>query len=227
MVVVPAGEFQMGDVHDFGGADEKPVHTVRISKPSAIGKYQVTFEEYDQYVNAVRLKSPSDGGWGRGRRPVINVSWPDAVKFCEWLSEEAGKHDRLPSEAEWEYAARSGDKDETWAGTFQERELGGFAWYNANSGSKTQPVGTKKPNGLGLYDMSGNVWEWVQDCWHDNYNGAPTDGSAPKESGGGRRVVRGGSWDSKPVYLRSSNRDKGDPAYRNYFVGFRLAQDIQ
>lgn len=128
MVVVPAGEFRMGDVHDFGGANEKPVHSVRITKPFAIGKYPVTFEEYEKYVYAIGLKTPWDQDWGRGRRPVINVSWLDAVKFCEWLSKEAGKHYKLPTEAEWEYAARSGDRDETWPGTYQDRELGSLAW---------------------------------------------------------------------------------------------------
>jgi formylglycine-generating enzyme len=131
-----------------------------------------------------------------------------------WLSEQTGKRYRLPSEAEWEYAARSSGKDEFWAGTSDESKLSEYAVFGTTKG--TEPVGTKKPNGLGLYDMSGNVWEWVEDCWHGDYNGAPTDGRPWKEENGGecgRRVIRGGSWDDRPGDLRSSFRD-GDGARR-------------
>jgi Sulfatase-modifying factor enzyme 1 len=131
-----------------------------------------------------------------------------------WLSEQTGKRYRLPSEAEWEYSARSSGKDEFWAGTSDESKLSEYAVFGTTKG--TEPVGTKKPNGLGLYDMSGNVWEWVEDCWHGDYNGAPTDGRPWKvENGGecGRRVIRGGSWDDRPGDLRSSFRD-GDGARR-------------
>jgi formylglycine-generating enzyme required for sulfatase activity len=199
MVMIPAGSFQMGD------------RTVRIQKPFALGRYEVTFEEYDQFANATNSQLPSDKGWGRGRRPVIRVSWDDAVNYTKWLSAQTGKRYRLPTEAEWEYAARSGGKEERWAGTSREEELGGYAWYKANSGGETQPVGRRKPNGLGLYDMSGNVWEWVDDCWYGKCD---------------QRVVRGGSWYGDPVNLRSSTRHRYNADTLGSNLGFRVTQDL-
>ena len=229
MVIVPAGNFKMGDIQGKDGDAEKPVHSVSIPKPFAMGRYQITFEEYDRFASATSRPLPNDRGWGRGRQPVINVSWEDAVEYSKWLSEQTGKLYRLATEAEWEYAARSGGRDETWAGTSHEQELGYYAWYDATSGGKTQPVGAKKPNGIGLYDMSGNVWEWVEDCWHENYNGAPTDGSAWLQNGDydrHRRVIRGGSWRSVPADLRSSFRGIGLARTRDIGFGFRLARNI-
>lgn len=225
MVIVPAGSFKMGDVQGLGNDNEKPVHTVQIPKPFAMGRYQVTFEEYDRFAQATRRELPNDNKWGRDRRPVIYVSWNGAMQYAKWLSEHTGTRYRLPTEAEWEYAARSGGKDETWAGTSQEPELGAFAWYNANSGDKTQPVGSKKPNALGLYDMAGNVWEWVQDSWHDDYKGAPTNGAAWEDKTVGQRVIRGGPWNGRPELLRSSFRNNAGLA--NFNIGFRLVQDIE
>src|SRR5262249_6854879 len=138
-----------------------------------LGKYEVTFDEYDRFALATGKPLLVDQVWGRGRRPVINVSWEDARDFADWLSKQMGKHYRLPSEAEWEYAARSGGKDEVWAGTSDEKQLDNYAVFRKN---QTEIVGSRRPNDLGLYDMSGNVLEWIQDCWHLNYNGAPTDG---------------------------------------------------
>jgi formylglycine-generating enzyme len=158
---------------------------------------------------------------------VINVSWANAVRFARWLSSETGKTYRLPSEAEWEYAARSGGKEEKWAGTSREPELGEYAWYKANSGAKTQPVGSKRPSGLGLYDMSGSVWEWVQDWWNETYDGAPTDGKAWLQGGGGgERVIRGGSWDGRARDLRASFRLRCSPISSSTDIGFRLARDL-
>ena len=174
-------------------SEEKPVHEVRI-KPFAIGEFEVTFEEYDRYAIAQGRPLPGDEGWGRGRRPVINVSWYDAVAYAKWLSQQTGKPYRLPTEAEWEYAARSGGQAKVWAGTSDQAQLKEYAVYGTD---RTEPVGGKKPNGLGLYDMSGNVFEWVEDCWHENYQGASADGSAwlrVNDSDCGRRVIRGGSW---------------------------------
>jgi formylglycine-generating enzyme required for sulfatase activity len=227
-VIIPAGTFRMGDINRDGDESERPVHSVRINRPFAMDRYEVTFEEYDKFVAATGQELPDDLGWGRGQRPVIKVSWNDAVEYAKWLSAQTGKGYRLPSEAEWEYVARSGGKEERWAGTSREQELGKYAWYQANSGGKTQPVGGKDPNGLGLYDMSGNVWEWVQDKWHENYEGgAPTDGRAWSEVGGrGQRVYRGGSWGTSPEHLRASYRDADSPGSLCNYIGFRLARDM-
>jgi formylglycine-generating enzyme required for sulfatase activity len=223
MVVIPAGTFQMGDV---GIDSAKPVHTVNIRNPFALSRYEVTFDEYDKYAKLTRRELPNDEGWGRGRRPVINVAWIDAVEYAKWLSEQTGKRYRLPTEAEWEYAARSGGKDETWAGTSDFQELAQYAVFDKN---QTEPVGSTKPNGLGLYDMSGNVWEWVEDGWHDNYADAPKDGSAwleGTEDDVYRRVLRGGSWLTIPGTQPSSNRYRFDVDARRDIIGFRLAQDL-
>lgn len=224
MVVVPAGSFTMGDIWGDGDKDEKPTQPVQIPRPFALGKYEVTFNDYDKFAKATGRELPSDRGWGRDRRPVINVSWKDAEAYAEWLSQQTGKRYRLPSEAEWEYAARSGGKEEKWAGTSVEGELGAYAWYSDN---KTYPGGEKKPNGLGLYDMSGNVGEWVEDCWHESYNGAPDDGSAWKAEDCGMRVIRDSFWGIEaPWFVRTTRRNWNIPYFRDYGIGFRLAQDI-
>jgi hypothetical protein len=180
-------------------------------KQFAIGRYEVTFEEYDQFVKFTGRRSPPDEGWGRGDRPVSSVSWEDAVAYAKWLAKTSGKNYRLPTGDEWEYAASSGGKDEQWSGTSHAAELSDYAWYKDNSNDKTQPVGRKKPNSLGLHDMSGNVWEWVQDCW-------PGDCRF--------RVVRGGSWNNSPEVLGLSFRFRAYPDGRNSLIGFRLAQDV-
>ena len=226
MVEVKAGAFQMGDVARRGDKDEQPVHEVKLQKPFKLGKHEVTFDEYDRFALATGKPLLDDQVWGRGQRPVINVSWEDARDFADWLSKQTGKRYRLPSEAEWEYAARSGGKDEVWAGTSDEKQLDNYAVFGKN---QTEIVGSRKPNDLGLYDMSGNVLEWIQDCWHLNYNGAPTDGRAwGEENGGncGQRVMRGGSWGGQPELLRASSRHSGFAVNRTNYIGFRLAQDI-
>jgi formylglycine-generating enzyme required for sulfatase activity len=224
MVVIPAASFQMGDIRGTGHDREKPVHWVHIPKPFAIGRYQVTFDEYEKYAKLTGRWVPLDEGWGRGRRPIINISWDDAEQYTEWLSAQTGTRYRLPTEAEWEYAARSGGKDEIWAGTSDKNTLVDYAVFNKQ---QTEIVGNRRPNGLGLYDMSGNVYEWVQDLWHDNYHGAPQDGSAWLQGGAGvLRVIRGGSWHSIVERLRSSLRDRKAVGHRGTNVGFRLAQDI-
>jgi formylglycine-generating enzyme required for sulfatase activity len=230
MVVIPSGSFRMGDVQGGGDKDEVPVHMVNIQKPFAIGRYEVTFDEYDQFAKAANRQLPSDAGWGRGRRPVIRVSWPDAVEYAKWLSGETGKRYRLPTEAEWEFAARGGKETAYWWGKDLVKGMAncngcGSQW----DGKQTAPVGSFKPNPFGLDDTAGNAWEWVEDCWYDSYNGAPANGSAWKESGGGncgRRVVRGGSWGGEPGNLRSSHRDWYGADSRNFTLGFRLAQDL-
>src|SRR5215471_15575045 len=222
MVVIPAGTSKMGDIQGTGRAahySEKPVHTVSIAKPFAIGRYPITFEEYDRFASATSRPLPNDEGWGRGRQPVINVSWDDAVEYAKWLCEQTGKRYRLPTEAEWEYAARAGTETDYWWGNEWKSDM-------ANLGIQTSPVGSFQPNLFGVYDTAGNVWEWVQDHWHENYKGAPTDGSAWLGANAGQRVIRGASWGSDPENLRSSDRggNFADSGYDN--VGFRLAQDI-
>jgi formylglycine-generating enzyme required for sulfatase activity len=187
------------------------------------------FDEYDLFARLEGRERPSDFGWGRGSRPVIDVSWKDAVAYAEWLSQRTGKRYRLPTEAEWEYAARGGTETAYWWG----KEEGQGNANCSNCGSRwdkrqTAPVGSFKPNPFGLYDTAGNVSEWVQDCWHENYNGALADGSAWVEecSGDDLLVIRGGSWDLDPEYSRSSSRGMGSPGSRSNGAGFRLVQDI-
>lgn len=227
MISIPAGTFRQGYRDDEENTSGQPLRDVTI-KRFALGRFEVTFEEYDRFVIATGRAMPRDEGWGRDRRPVINVSWEDAVNYADWLSRETGRHYRLPTESEWEYAARNRGKDNMWAGTSDEEQLGSYAWFDTNSTGKTQPVGTKNSNGLGLSDMSGNVWEWVQDCWHDDYTDAPTDGSAWLERNGGNcgmRLRRGGAWTESPMSLRSSFRNWYSADTRSIQIGFRLAQD--
>ena len=221
MVLVAGGTFQMGSKDEF--YKEEPVHQVTI--PSFyLGKYPVTFEEYDRFCEATNCEKPADEGWGRGRRPVIHVSWEDAQAYCDWLSSESGQAFRLPSEAEWEFAGKGGihSKGYKYAGS---NELDKVAWYYKNSGNKTHPVGEKAANELGLHDMSGNVWEWCADTWHENYKGAPDDGKAWTSGGDNSlRALRGGSWDSNYDDLRLANRGIDDPLDRYYDGGFRVAR---
>jgi len=229
MEIVSGGTYRQGDIHGLGESWRNPVREVTL-KEFALGKYEVTFEEYDRFAIATGRELPGDQGWGRGRRPVINVSWKNARDYAAWLSDKTEKRFRLPTESEWEYAARSRVTDEVWAGTSDEEQLGKYAVYRNNSGNRTASAGTKTSNGLGLYDMSGNVWEWVEDCSHADYKGAPVNGSAWLEAGGGscdQRVIRGGSWGSAPGNLRSSSRTRDFAGSRGFALGFRLAQDIR
>jgi len=231
MQPVAAGIFRQGDTQGRGGADDTPIREVRV-KPFAMGKFEGTFEEYDRFAIATGRDLPGDQGWGRGRHPVINVSWQDAKAYADWLSIQTKQLYRLPTESEWEYAARSEGKDDIWAGTSNETRLADYAVYATNSQNPTATVGKdqgRQPNTIGLYDLSGNVFEWVEDCWHGNYKDAPTDGSAWVEANAGNcreRVLRGGSWSLKPVHLRVSSRNWNDAVNRHFLLGFRLAQDI-
>jgi formylglycine-generating enzyme required for sulfatase activity len=230
MIKIPGGSFLMGSLksEQLRPESEGPQHEVTV-RPFAIGKFAVTFEEYDKLAQATRSRQPKDfQSEERGRRPVIGVSWEDAVKYAEWLSHETGKHYRLPSEAEWEYAARAGTQTR-WSFGDEVSDLDKYAWWSVNSEGRAHPVGEKDANRWGLYDVHGNVWEWVQDCWHDNYHGAPTDGSAWEAQGGGdcgRRVLRGGSWFYEPGNLRSAYRSGYFADFRGNDIGFRLAQDL-
>jgi formylglycine-generating enzyme len=224
MVFVKGGCFQMGDTFGDGGSDEKPVHEVCV-KDFYIGKYVVTQGQWQ----AVMGNNPSYFKGCGNNCSVENVSWDDAQEFIQKLKEMTGKKYRLPSEAEWEYAARSGGKKEQWAGTSSLDELKDYAWYSDNSGKKTHPVGQKKPNGLGIYDMSGNVWEWVSDYYDEKYyERSPKDNPLGPLSGSGK-VLRGGSWftDSFPSRVRASIRYMREPSRRQSVDGFRLALHAQ
>jgi formylglycine-generating enzyme required for sulfatase activity len=225
MVVLPGGSFLMGDVEGMGGNDELPVHAVNISRQFAIGKYPVTFGEYYKFCRATGRDLVRDY-WGRDRQPVFYVSWYDAVAYCDWLSNQTGETYRLPSEAEWEYAARGGPRQETWAGTSEASEVGEYAWCAENSEGQAHPVGEKRPNSFGLYDLSGNVWEWLEDCWNENYEGAPSDGSAWLSGKCNVRVLRGGSWYFYWEDARCADRDAGDPGVGDGSVGFRCVRTI-
>lgn len=227
MVVIPAGEFWMGsDDYD----DEQPRHKVVIARPFAMGRYAVTFEVYDRFAVETNRKHPDDEDWEQERMPLVNVLWKDAIAYTKWLSEQAGKEYRLPTEAEWEYAARAGTTTEYWWGD----EVGknhancdgcGSQW----DGEMTAPVGSFKPNPFGLYNMSGNVYEWLQDCYVNNYEDAPSDGSAREAAEGRRcnvRVLRGGSWGNVPQSLRSATRGRYTQDARYGVIGFRLARTL-
>ena len=230
MVVIPPGKFRMGDIQGKYGKDELPVHQVNFQKAFAASKYEITFAEYDEFANATGRKLPEDEGWGRGRQPAIYVSFEDAVAYAKWLSEQTGKRYRLPSEAEWEYGARAGAETSYGWGNEVKQGLAncrgcGSRW----DGKQSAPVGSFKPNPFGLYDTAGNVGEWVQDCEHENYERAPTDGSAWEEKNGGdcgRRVIRGGHWMVANLRVRSSSRFRNRPTYNSHIVGFRLVREI-
>jgi formylglycine-generating enzyme required for sulfatase activity len=225
LVVLPAGDFEMGaNVTPF----EKPEHRVTIPKPFAIGRREVTFDEWDACAATGACKHrPDDHGWGRGNRPVIDVSWDDAKLYVAWLSQLTGRKYRLPSEAEWEYAARGGTKSTFWWG-------GDTGNGNANCEDcggpprrQTVPTGSFRPNGFGLYDTAGNVAEWVEDCWNDNYRNAPRDGSAWATGQCRQRVLRGGSFGSRANVIRSAARFRYDQDVRYYANGFRVVRDLK
>jgi formylglycine-generating enzyme required for sulfatase activity len=230
MVVIPMGKFRMGDIQGVGGKDEQPVYEVNITRPFAVGRYEITFDQYDEFARATGGKLPDDEGWDRGRQPVIHVSWNDAVAYAAWLSRQTDTRYRLPTEAEWEYAARGGTDTVYWWGNEVQQGLAncigcGSRW----DGKQAAPVGSFKPNPFGLYDTSGNVWEWVQDCRHENYQGAPVDGSAWEEKDGGDcgvRGIRGGMWLRAHDIVRSSSRFWNRPTRSARALGFRLVREI-
>ena len=227
MVSIPAGTFRMGDLSGEGDSDEKPVRTVTVPA-FRLGKYEVTFAQWDACVadGGCNGYTPDDRGWGRGNRPVINVSWDDAWSFADWLYEKTGEEYRLPTEAEWEYAARAGSTTEYSWGDDVGRKLANCDGCGSRyGGRKTAPAGSFPANPWGLHDMHGNVWEWVQDCWNDSYEGAPGDGRRSRGGDCSTRVVRGGAWSGNARDLRSADRGGGVRANRGNAVGFRLAQD--
>jgi formylglycine-generating enzyme required for sulfatase activity len=232
MIVIPSGKFRMGDIQGIGLNDEQPVHVVHIRRPFAVSRYEITFEQYDEFAKATGRQLPDDEGFGRGRRPVIRVSWNEAVEYAAWLSKQTGKRYRLPTEAEWEYAARGGTDTAYWWGNEMKPGLANcISCGTRPEDRQTAPVGSFKPNPFGLFDTAGNVREWVQDCWHDNYQGAPSDGSAWEKDNNGNcngRVHRGGAFRSvNKGNIRSSSRAMYRADARPDHVGFRLVREIE
>lgn len=255
MVLVEKGSFTMGDTWGDGSSNELPVHQVTLTYDLEVGKYEVTFDEYDAFCDATGRNKPKDSGWGRGQRPVIWVSWWDAIAYCNWLSVKKGlpvayrlKGEvsegqlldsngnvttditkvvgyRLPTEAEWEYAARGGKYNSPYKYSGSDN-VGDVAWYDSNSGGKTQEVGKKSPNELGIYDMSGNVWEWCSD-WYSNtyYDNSPTT-NPYNNTVGSYKVVRGGGWINDAAHVRVADREDDKPASTYSCLGFRVARTV-
>ncbi len=259
LVVIPGGSFMMGsrsreeslievDRHPVMGLfffdNEGPQHRVTIRHPFAVGKYEVTFREWDACVadggcNGYR---PDDEGWGRGNRPVINVSWDDAQAYPRWLSKKSGAEYRLLTEAEWEYAARGDTTAARYWGNGPAAACGfanvydrtsksvnelGWTYHECTDGyAMTAPVGSFRANSLGLYDVLGNVWEWVEDCYNDSYTGAPGDGRVWTLGDCRIRVSRGGAWGNPPAWVRSAQRHWGKTYQRENFFGFRVARTL-
>ena len=266
MVSIPGGTFRMGDLSGEGDDDEKSVHSVTVPA-FKLGKYEVTVGQFRRFVEATGYRTDAernadgnagcfsntsgvDWDWVSGRswrnpgfsvgdeQPVVCVSWNDAQAFIEWLTAQTGESYRLPSEAEWEYAARAGSATKYHFGNSVSQlcryanhadTSTDFVWRNESCsdgvGKRTAAVGRYQPNSYGLYDMHGNVWEWAEDCWNETYRGAPTDGRAWTSGDCGQRVIRGGSWDGDRWSLRSAYRYRFTRTYRNSGIGFRLAQD--
>jgi formylglycine-generating enzyme required for sulfatase activity len=222
LVYIPGGRFRMGSPDGMGDDDERPAHEASI-RPFYLGRYPVTNEEYARFLKAhPEVEQPAcwaDRRFNQGRQPAVGVNWEQARRFARWAG------GRLPSEAEWEYAARAGSVTEYFWGE-SAAEADEYAWHSGNSRGATHPVGEKRPNAFGLHDMAGNVWEWVQDRWHENYRGAPADGAAWEEGESARRVVRGGAWSDVPQLWRSANRDRYWLGGAGNVLGFRLARDI-
>lgn len=232
MMPIPAGRFNMGFPKDELDQQhyEEPLHEVVISDSFALGVFAVTFDDYDLFCDSTFQAKPDEQNWGRGRRPVINVSWEQAQEYCRWLSEQTGRVYRLPSEAEWEYACRAGTETPFHTGiriTLDQANFNGDYTFNGSAKGEnrkqTVSVGTFPPNPFGLYEMHGNVWEWCQDSWHWNYQSCPLDASPWENKGSKERVLRGGCWSSEPGSLRSAKRNRFSSGDRYPTVGFRVA----
>ena len=228
MVVIAAGRYTMGG--DISGS--RPPHPVNFSRHFAAGKFEVTFDEWDACVSERGCAhTPADQNWGRGKRPVINVSWDDVKQYVAWLSSKTGHKYKLLSEAEWEYVARAGTVTEFNTGNRLNPTQANYDVANSFAGSivavsqeMTVDVGSYPANAFGLHDVHGNVWEWTEDCWNGNYNGAPEDGGARISGNCGERVLRGGSWGNFPQYLRTAIRHRESIGLRSNSVGLRVAR---
>ncbi|MGB0749505.1 MAG: SUMF1/EgtB/PvdO family nonheme iron enzyme [Magnetospiraceae bacterium] len=231
MVVIQPGSFSMGGADAAATANEKPVHPVSIRYRFAVGRYAVTFAEWDACVaeGGCGGYAPRDNGWGRGNRPVFNVSWDDAQSYLAWLRQKTGRDYRLLTETEWEFAARAGTETAYWWGDDIGRGNANCAgcggeWDNVS----TAPSGRFGANPWGLRDISGNIWEWVEDCWHATYQGAPSNGSAWTTGDScERRVLRGGAWYVGPREARSAYRTRFRAGFRYNYFGFRVARPVE
>jgi formylglycine-generating enzyme required for sulfatase activity len=225
MVILQPGSFTMGDNH--GDRSERPAHRVTISRPYAIGKYEVTLAQWNACVQAEACKAVTSTIGSPDKSPTRDISWTDTQRFVRWLSKQTGQNYRLPTEAEWEYAARAGTGSRYWWG---EKMQAGMANCKGCGGdwSNDAPanVDALPPNPFGLYGMNGGVWEWVEDCWHKDYDGAPTDGSAWTGSDCRENVIRGGAWRNDSTYAHSSSRFTYDSAVRYILNGFRVAKSL-
>jgi len=221
-VYIPAGEFIRGSATDEGDDNEQPQQKIYLDA-YYMGKYEVTFEEYDRFCEETGRQKPDDEGWGRGKRPVINVSWYDAVAYSKWLSKKTGEHYRLPTEAEWEKAARGTDgRKYPWGNTEPTRKKCNFD----NQEGRTMPVGSYE-SGLSpyqLYDIAGNVWEWCQDWYAEDYYAHSSKNNPQGPPIGDYRVLRGGSWSNNIYEMRCTNRNWASPAIGLYNRGFRLVR---
>jgi formylglycine-generating enzyme required for sulfatase activity len=225
MIWIPGGSFVMGSPGSSTNIDERPSHTVKIKK-FAISKFEVTFSEYEKYAKATKNPMPDDLYMEHETSPVIFVKWDDAFNYAKWLSEQTGQKYRLPSEAEWEYAAAGGRDTPFWWGYEEKPGMAHcFACESQFDPRKPAKIGQFPANPYGLYDISGNVSEWVYDCWHDSYKDAPSDGSVWEGGDCSQRIARGGSYISPQQSLRVAKRDKfkSDSGYDH--VGIRLARD--
>ena len=226
LVAVPAGTFLMGSTK--GRKRGRPVKRITLARPFAIGRYEVTFDEWNACLRAGGCKKkPFDRAWGRGRRPVINITFADMQGYLAWISKKTGHVYRLPSEAEWEYAARAGTTTEFWWG--DKMIPGTVNCYQCGtkwSGVGTAPVGTFKPNPWGLYDAAGNVLEFVSDCWHTDHVETPTDGTPYKTRKCQSRIMKGGSWYYKSKVARPAARVRNDVRVAGYFISFRVLREL-
>ena len=226
MVMVPAGSYIMGTQSRH--KHERPPHKVTFARPFAIGRYEVTFDEWQACYDAGGCSvMPADHQWGAGKRPIINIKWAATKEFAEWITAKTGHTYRLPSEAEWEYVARAGTTTEFWWGD----EVGVNRANCRNCGSKwskkgSAPTGSFEPNPWGLYDTAGNVWEWVEDCWNKDHEGAPADGSARLDGDCRKRIIRSGSWYYLSKNSRSAWRSKNDARVKSYWLGFRVLREL-
>ena len=241
LVVIPAGEFRMGCVSGIlCEADEQPVRTVTVAQSFAIGVHEVTFEDYDRFVAATGGVRPGDERWGRGRHPVVNVNWEEARAFTTWLSAETGAHYRLPTEAEWEYAARAGTETPWFTGSDPTvlcrfgngaDQTSGETQANAacsdGVGHRSAVVGRYEANGFGIHDTLGNLWEWVEDCYVAGYAGAPTIAAeAVLRTDCPTRSLRGGGMNTNPDGLRSANRERNAASLSLHYIGFRVLREL-